>query len=70
MTALNSSRGRRRLGILRRRVQWLTERGGGDYDRAEASALRWALDILEELASLEQRALIERHGSTGGGRDG
>lgn len=46
----------RRLAALRRRLKHLEERiashtGSGSlaYDRAEAAALRWALEILESL---------------------
>jgi len=47
----------RRLTALRRRLAHLEERinkhtgtGSLTYDRAEAAALRWALEILERLA--------------------
>lgn len=44
----------RRLAALRRRLAHLETRlaansGHGSYDRAEAAALRWALEILESL---------------------
>ena len=57
-----SSKGRRRLGRLRERLAWITARDSG-YDRAEASALRWAIRLLEEQAAHERKALIEAHGS-------
>lgn len=61
----NSSRGRKRMARLRRRVLWLSHRDNNDYDRAEASALKWALVLIEELAAEQQREMIERFGSTG-----
>lgn len=42
-----SAKGRERIRRLRRRVEWLRKRDGGDYDRAEVSALAWAISILE-----------------------
>ena len=48
---------------MRERLAWITARGNG-YDRAEASALRWAIRLLEEFAAHERKALIEAHGNT------
>jgi len=60
----SSSKGRARMNRLRRRLAWIADRDG-DHDRAEASALRWALRLLEELGAEDQRALVKAHGSTG-----
>lgn len=49
----DTARNARRLEVLKRRVRHLDDRielnEGQDlsYDKAEASALRWAIDILE-----------------------
>jgi hypothetical protein len=59
----SSSKGRARMHRLRRRIAWISARDNS-YDRAEASALRWALRLLEELGAADQRALLETHGDT------
>lgn len=58
----SSGKGRERLRRLRKRLAHLEERDRGPYDRAEASSLRWAIRLLEELGAADQRALIDAHG--------
>lgn len=41
---------RRRLAHLERRINEHTGRGTLSFDRAEAAALRWGIEILERLA--------------------